>query len=54
MTGYVKGTTPDGEIAHMDEAFYRTAAAIRAWPDIAEAWAAFKTLAERVEKSAST
>jgi len=50
MTGYVKGDTPDGEIAHMDEAFYRTTAAIRAWPDVAQAWAAFKALAERVEK----
>src|SRR5215475_3450113 len=50
MTGYVKGTTPDGEIAHMDEAFYRATAAIRAWPDVAEAWKAATALAELVEK----
>ena len=50
MTGYVKGTTPDGEIAHMDEAFYRATAAIRAWPDVAEAWEAAKALAKIVDK----
>lgn len=50
MTGYVKGTTPDGEIAHMDEAFYRATAAIRAWPDVAAAWEAAKALARLVEK----
>jgi len=33
VTGYVKGTTPDGEMTRMDEAFARTTAAIRAWPD---------------------
>jgi ADP-ribose pyrophosphatase YjhB (NUDIX family)/predicted DNA-binding protein (UPF0251 family) len=51
MTGYVKGTTPDGEIAHMDEAFARATAAIRAWPDVAEAWeAAAKALAKLVDR----
>jgi 8-oxo-dGTP pyrophosphatase MutT (NUDIX family) len=50
MTGYVKGTTPDGEIAHMDESFYRATAAIRAWPDVAQAWEAAKALAKLVEK----
>ena len=50
MTGYVKGTTPDGEIAHMDESFYRATAAIRAWPDVAQAWEAAKALAKIVEK----
>jgi 8-oxo-dGTP diphosphatase len=50
MTGYVKGTTPDGEIAHMDESFYRATAAIRAWPDVAQAWEAAKALAKVVEK----
>jgi 8-oxo-dGTP diphosphatase len=50
MTGYVKGTTPDGEIAHMDESFYRATAAIRAWPDVAQAWESAKALAKLVEK----
>jgi len=50
MTGYVKGTTPDGEIAHMDESFYRATSAIRAWPDVAQAWEAAKALAKLVEK----
>jgi 8-oxo-dGTP pyrophosphatase MutT (NUDIX family) len=50
MTGYVKGTTPGGEIAHMDEAYYRATAAIRAWPDTTEAWKAAKALAELVER----
>ena len=50
MTGYVKGTTPDGEIAHMDEAFSRATAAIRAWPDVAEAWEAAAVLAKLIER----
>jgi 8-oxo-dGTP diphosphatase len=50
MTGYVKGTTPGGEITHMDESFYRATAAIRAWPDVAQAWEAAKALAKLVEK----
>jgi 8-oxo-dGTP diphosphatase len=50
MTGYVKGTTPDGEMTHMGEAFYRATEAIRAWPDPAAALKAAKTLAELVEK----
>jgi 8-oxo-dGTP pyrophosphatase MutT (NUDIX family) len=50
MTGYVKGTTPDGEIAHMDEAFYRATTAIRAWPDPADALKAAKSLSDLVEK----
>ena len=50
MTGYVKGTTPDGEMAHMDEAFYRATTAIRAWPDAAGALEASKALWDRVEK----
>ena len=50
MTGYVKGTTPDGEIAHMDESLYRATAAIRAWPDVAQAWESAKALAKLVEK----
>jgi 8-oxo-dGTP diphosphatase len=50
MTGYVKGTTPGGEIAHMDEAFYRATTAIRAWPDTTEAWKAAKALAELIER----
>ena len=37
MVGYTKGTTPDGEMAHMREAFARTTAAIQAWPDAQQA-----------------
>lgn len=50
VTGYVKGTTPDGEMTHMDEAFSRATTAIRAWPDAAEALAAAKALAELIEE----
>jgi 8-oxo-dGTP diphosphatase len=50
MTGYVKGTTPDGEMTHMREAFYRATEAIRVWPDPAEALEASRALAELVEK----
>lgn len=49
MTGYVKGDTPDGEMVHMRESFYRATAAIRAWPDTIEAWNAFKALADVIE-----
>lgn len=37
MVGYVKGTTPDGEMAHVREAFAKATAAIYAWPDAREA-----------------
>lgn len=37
MVGYEKGTTPAGEMAHVREAFAKTAAAIQAWPDAQEA-----------------
>ena len=37
MTGYEKGVTPGGEMAHIREAFARAAAAIQAWPDPQEA-----------------
>jgi 8-oxo-dGTP diphosphatase len=50
MTGYVKGDTPDGEIAAMHEAFYRATTAITAWPNPAESLAASKALAELIEK----
>lgn len=35
--GYEKGVTPAGEMAHIREAFARTASAIQAWPDPQEA-----------------
>lgn len=38
MVGYVKGTTPDGEMTAIREAFAKATAAIKAWPDTAEAW----------------
>lgn len=50
MTGYVKGTTPDGEMARMNEAFARATAAIRAWPDTTEAWKAARALAELIDR----
>jgi ADP-ribose pyrophosphatase YjhB (NUDIX family) len=50
MTGYVKGDTPDGEIEHMHEAWYRATAAIQASPNPGEALKAAKALAELVEK----
>lgn len=50
MTGYEKGTTPDGEMVHMEEAFSRTTAAIRAWPDVAQAWESATALAKTVER----
>jgi 8-oxo-dGTP diphosphatase len=53
MTGYVKGDTPDGEMTHMSEAFYRATEAIKAWPDPADALKASKALAELVEKQRS-
>lgn len=46
MVGYTKGTTPSGEMTHIREAFARAAAAIKAWPDTAEAWKAANALGE--------
>ena len=37
MTGYEKGTTPEGEMNHIRESFVRATNAIYAWPDAAEA-----------------
>ena len=37
MPGYMKGSTPDGEMAHIQEAFSLATAAIYAWPDAQEA-----------------
>lgn len=48
VTGYTKGTSPDGEMAHLREAFARATAAIYAWPDATEAWKAANGLAELV------
>ena len=44
--GYEKGTTPDGEMAHIREAFARATAAIHAWPNAQEAQEATKALAD--------
>jgi 8-oxo-dGTP diphosphatase len=46
MVGYTKGTTPDGEMTRIREAFARAAAAIQAWPDTTEAWKAAGALGE--------
>ncbi len=46
MVGYEKDTTPDGEMAHIREAFARATAAIRAWPNAQEAQEATRTLAD--------
>src|SRR5487761_529351 len=46
VTEYVKGSTPDGEMQAMREAFARATSAIYAWPNAAEAWAAVERLTE--------
>ena len=46
MPGYEKGTTPEGEMTHLREAFARATAAIKAWPNAAEAWRDANALAE--------
>jgi 8-oxo-dGTP diphosphatase len=45
MTGYTKGSTPEGEMTRMREAFARATTAIYAWPNAAEAWQAANDLA---------
>lgn len=46
MVGYQKGTTPEGEMALIREAFFRATAAIHAWPDLREAQEATTALAD--------
>ena len=46
MVGYEKGTTPEGEMARIREAFFRATAAIHAWPDLREAQEATNALAD--------
>ena len=46
--GYRKGDTPDGEMAHLHEAFARATSAIKASPDPEQAWKAANDLAELV------
>lgn len=46
MPGYEKGSTPDGEMAHLREAFARATAAIKAWPNATEAWRDANALSE--------
>ncbi len=46
VAGYEKDTTPDGEMAHIREAFFLATAAIRAWPNAREAQEATKALAD--------
>ena len=46
MVGYRKGTTPRGEMTRVREAFASATAAIFAWPDAAEAWAAASELGD--------
>lgn len=56
MTGYTKGTTPEGEMAKVREAFASAAAAIYAWPDATEQWAAvteFVELARQLQGEAA-
>jgi 8-oxo-dGTP diphosphatase len=40
MPAYRKGTTPEGEMQRIREAFASATAAIKAWPNAAEAWRA--------------
>lgn len=44
MTGYAKGTSPQGEMDHLREAFARCTAAIQAQPNAADAWQAAEEL----------
>lgn len=46
MAGYEKGWTPEGEMAHIREAFFRATAAIHAWPNAREAQEATRALAD--------
>lgn len=46
MPGYEKGTTPDGEMAHLREAFALATAAIKASPNVTEAWNAATALTD--------
>lgn len=46
MVGYEKGTTPEGEMTHIREAFARATAAIHALPDLREAQEATTALAD--------
>lgn len=46
MPGYEKGTTPEGEMAHMQEALARATAAIQAQPTPREAWDAATALTD--------
>jgi 8-oxo-dGTP diphosphatase len=50
MPGYEKGTTPEGEMVHLQEAFARATAAIRAQPQGADMWRYANDLAELVKK----
>ena len=44
MPEYVPGSTPDGEMRMLHEAFARATAAIQAWPDPVQAWRAIEQL----------
>ena len=46
MPGYEKGSTPEGEMTHLREAFARATAAIKAWPNATEAWQAANALTD--------
>jgi 8-oxo-dGTP pyrophosphatase MutT (NUDIX family) len=46
MPGYEKGTTPEGEMARLREAFAQATAAIKAWPNASEAWQAANALTD--------
>lgn len=50
MPGYEKGTTPEGEMAHLREAFARATAAIKAQPPGADAWRYANDLAALVKE----
>lgn len=50
MPGYEKGTTPEGEMTHLREAFARATAAIKAWPNATEAWEYANALRDLVKQ----
>lgn len=50
VTEYTKGSTPEGEMQALREAFARATAAIYAWPNPAEAWQFATELSDLVGK----
>jgi 8-oxo-dGTP diphosphatase len=54
MPGYEKGTTPEGEMDHLREAFARAEAAIKAQPEGADMWRYANELADLIKELGSS